>query len=65
MYVSVLLVVNLEDEVVSPEAHLPCPGIEPMSLQSPALADGLFTTSATYYESGSCSSGEQVDMFLP
>ena len=27
--------------------HLPNPGIEPMSLLSPALADGLFTTSAT------------------
>ena len=32
----------------SPE-HLPDPGIEPMSLTSPALAGGFFTTSAIYY----------------
>ena len=27
---------------------LPNPGIEPMSLKSPALAGGFFTTSATW-----------------
>ena len=28
--------------------HLPDPGIEPMSLASPALAGGFFTTGATW-----------------
>ena len=28
--------------------HLPEPGIEPMSLMSPALADGFFTSSTTW-----------------
>ena len=28
--------------------HLPDPGVEPMSLMSPALAGGFFTTSATW-----------------
>ena len=31
-----------------PPRDLPDPGIEPMSLTSPALADGFFTTSATW-----------------
>ena len=31
-----------------PPGHLPNPGIEPTSLMSPALADQLFTTSATW-----------------
>ena len=32
-----------------PLGDLPNPGIEPASLASPALADGLFTTSATSF----------------
>ena len=32
-----------------PPGDLPDPGIEPLSLMSPALAGGLFTTSATCY----------------
>ena len=32
----------------SPPGDLPHPGIEPASLMSPALADGFFTTSATW-----------------
>ena len=32
----------------SPSGDLPDPGIEPASLMSPALADELFTTSATW-----------------
>ena len=31
-----------------PPEDLPNPGIEPVSLASPALADGFFTTSTTY-----------------
>ena len=31
-----------------PPGHLPDPGIRPMSLLSPALADGFFTTSTTW-----------------
>ena len=31
-----------------PPGDLPDPGIEPMSLMSPALAGGFFTTSATW-----------------
>ena len=31
-----------------PLGHLPDPGIKPTSLKSPAQADGLFTTSATW-----------------
>ena len=31
-----------------PTGDLPDPGIEPVSLKSPALADGLLTTSATW-----------------
>ena len=31
-----------------PPGYLPDPGIEPTSLQSPALAGGCFTTSATW-----------------
>ena len=31
-----------------PLGDLPDPGIEPMSLMSPALAGGFFTTSATW-----------------
>ena len=31
-----------------PPGHLPNPGIKPMSLPSPALAGGFFTTSATW-----------------
>ena len=31
-----------------PPGNLPDPGIEPGSLRSPALADGFFTTSATW-----------------
>ena len=30
------------------QGHLPHPGIEPVSLMSPALADEFFTTSATW-----------------
>ena len=32
----------------SPPGDLPDPGIEPVSLTSPALAGGFFTTSATW-----------------
>ena len=32
----------------SPPGDLPHPGIEPESLQSPALAGGFFTTTATW-----------------
>ena len=32
----------------SPPGDLPDPGIDPMSLKSPALAGGFFTTSATW-----------------
>ena len=32
----------------SPPGDLPDPGIEPVSLMSPALAGGFFTTSATW-----------------
>ena len=31
-----------------PPGHLPNPGIEPVSLMSPALVGGFFTTSATW-----------------
>jgi len=31
-----------------PPGNLPHPGIKPTSLLSPVLADGLFTTSATW-----------------
>ena len=31
-----------------PPGDLPDPGIKPTSLKSPALADGFFTTSATW-----------------
>ena len=31
-----------------PPGDLPNPGIKPVSLKSPALADGFFTTSATW-----------------
>ena len=31
-----------------PPGDLPGPGIKPVSLMSPALADGFFTTSATW-----------------
>ena len=31
-----------------PPGDLPDPGIEPVSLMSPALAGGFFTTSATW-----------------
>ena len=31
-----------------PPGDLPDPGLEPMSLMSPALVDGFFTTSATW-----------------
>ena len=33
---------------ISSSRGLPYPGSEPVSLRSPALAGGLFTTSATY-----------------
>ena len=32
----------------SPTVYLPDPGIKPVSLKSPALGGGLFTTSATW-----------------
>ena len=32
----------------SPPGNLPNPGIKPTSLESPALAGGFFTTSATW-----------------
>ena len=35
-----------------PPGDLPDPGIEPVSLTSPALAGGLFTTSATWKAPG-------------
>ena len=35
-----------------PPGDLPDPGIEPMSLISPALAGRLFTTSTTWEDSG-------------
>ena len=31
-----------------PPGYLPNPGVEPLSLMSPALADGFFTTSTTW-----------------
>ena len=34
--------------VLPPPGDLPDPGIEPASLTLPALADGFFTTSATW-----------------
>ena len=34
----------LEWAAIHPPGHLPNPGIEPMSLVSPAFADGFFTT---------------------
>ena len=37
----------LEWVAISPPVDLPDPGIEPMSLASPALTGRLFTTSAT------------------
>ena len=40
--------VSWSGSLYSPPGHLPEPGFEPMSLMSPALADGLFTTSATW-----------------
>ena len=38
----------LEWVAVPPSGDLPDPGIEPVSLMSPALAGGFFTTSATW-----------------
>ena len=38
----------LEWVAISPPVDLPDPGIEPMSLASPALAGRLFITSATW-----------------
>ena len=35
-----------------PPGDLPNPGIEPVSLKSPALAGGFFTTSATWEAKG-------------
>ena len=35
-----------------PPGDLPDPGIEPVSLKSPALAGGFFTTSATWEAQG-------------
>ena len=32
----------------SPPGHLPSPGVEPVSLVSPAFTGGFFTTSATW-----------------
>ena len=40
----------LEWVAMSPPGDLPVPGIEPVSLMSPALAGRLFTSSATLYE---------------
>ena len=37
-----------------PPGHLPDPGIEPMSLTSPALAGGFFTTSTTWEAPFTC-----------
>ena len=37
-----------------PPGDLPDPGIEPTSLMSPALADGIFTTSATWEAHATC-----------
>ena len=38
----------LEWIAILPPGDLPNPGIEPMSLMSPALEGGFFTTSATW-----------------
>ena len=38
----------LEWVAMPPAGDLPNPGIKPMSLMSPALADGFFTTSTTW-----------------
>ena len=37
-----------------PPGDLPDPGIEPMTLMSPALAGGFLTTSATWEALGEC-----------
>ena len=44
-----VLGVNWSGLPCPPPEDLPNPGIEPMSLTSPALAGGFFTTSAIYY----------------
>ena len=38
----------LEWATIPPSGDLPDPGVEPRSLTFPALADGFFTTSATW-----------------
>ena len=38
----------LEWVAIPPPGHLPDPGIEPVSLKSPALAGKFFTASATW-----------------
>ena len=43
-----VLGVNWSGLPCPPPEDLPNPGIEPMSLTSPALADSFFTTSATW-----------------
>ena len=42
----------LEQVAISHSRDLPDPGIEPSSLESPALAGGFFTTSATWEAPG-------------
>ena len=42
----------LEWVTMPPPGDLPNPGIEPMSLMSPALAGGFFTTSTTWEDPG-------------
>ena len=50
-YVLGILLTRILEWVAMPSSgDLPNPGIEPMSLTSPALAGGFFTTSATCFQ---------------
>ena len=44
---------------------LPDPGFEPMSLTSPTLADGFFTTSATWEAQVSVESESEIAQLCP
>ena len=46
-----------------PPRDLPDPGIEPASLMSPALADGFFTTSATWESSAKAGNETELRWF--
>ena len=48
-----------------PPGDLPDPGIKPTSLMSPALADGFFTTSATWEAQVSAESESEVTQSCP